>query len=55
MKHCHHYYDENDKPAKLQHDHPYTNVQHAIAELPIRFPVYWDHEGWDCGIVEDDE
>ena len=48
MIHHHHYYDQNDKPAVLEHDHPAENIRHIEKGVPEGCPIYWAHEGADC-------
>ena len=48
MIHHHHYYDQNDKAAILEHDHPAENVCYIEKAVPEGCPIYWDHEGTDC-------
>ena len=42
--HHHHYYDEDGKPAILEHDHGYDDVRHYSEVLGPDALVYWDHD-----------
>lgn len=48
--HHHHYYgpEPDNQPRVLEHDHGYAEVRHITPEL-FAAPIYWDHEGTDCG------
>jgi len=45
--HCHHYYEDDGQPAKIQHDHGFETLEHPVP-IPAGLPVYWDHEGFNC-------
>ncbi len=47
-KHHHHFYDANDLPSVLEHDHEYEDISHVGRDFPQNFTIYWDHSGTDC-------
>lgn len=51
--HHHHFYDDYQQPAFVEHDHATENVRHNHRIFGSAYPVYWDHEGTDCDGIEE--